>query len=523
MDSIRAQNLAKSLVGNTFCGFEVLSLINNGKSAAVFKVKRDAGFFALKVFDDELVERFGHEIQIKRIEQEISLKNHNINNLVKIHDGGFTMLSGLKYYYIIMELIVGQNLKEHITSNSYDKNFIIKVLKTLNQITTDLLNQKSIVHRDIKPENIMIASSGNITLMDLGVLKLIGAKSFSDEEEKSFVGTLRYAPPEFLLRTEQDSMEGWKAVNYYQIGATLHDLIMKKELFKDKIPYSNLVIAIKDDIPIVSNAEMPFELLQITRDMLTKDWKIRLSLINEERISKMSGVSTNSIEESIDTILKMRMGHQAKFEEIESLKRTKEELRKKRNEVGSKIFIAVNDCFSFIQQKEICKEIKTSTNFLFETEKLSRDPLYQNYLYELKGSLSMGFSRALFVLVSITNDETNFTEINVTGFLATSGVSNYTEVPMAFFENIYRDIQPHQRNTSFPHFNKVNIFKGIVEFDASFVDHLKTQILKLIAKGLTFMEKEVTEELQSRERAEKSSSRINIRMNSMKFIVVDSI
>ena len=71
-----------------------------------------------------------------------------------------------------------------------------------------------------------------------------------------------------MLRTEADSEEGWRSINLYQIGATLHDIIMKKELFYDKTPYSNLVIAIKEDVPQISNITFSFELLQLTRDMM---------------------------------------------------------------------------------------------------------------------------------------------------------------------------------------------------------------------------------------------------------------
>ena len=231
MDKQKAKSLAKEIIGTTLNGYEVIELINNGKSAAVFKAKKGNDFFALKIFDNELIERFGHEIQTKRIKQEIALKNHNIDNLVKIYDGGYTRLDSQTYYFIVMELIDGINLKDFIISNSYDQDFIIKVLEKLTATTEQLLTKKQIAHRDIKPENIMVDNNKDIILMDLGVLKLIGVKSFSDEEEKSFVGTLRYAPPEFLLRTEEDTIDGWRAINLYQIGATLHDLIMKKELF----------------------------------------------------------------------------------------------------------------------------------------------------------------------------------------------------------------------------------------------------------------------------------------------------
>ena len=84
MDRLKSIELEKRIKNKIISEFKVLKLINNGKSAAVFKAEKGSEIFALKIFDNEMVERFGHEIQIKRITQEISLKNHEISNLVKI-------------------------------------------------------------------------------------------------------------------------------------------------------------------------------------------------------------------------------------------------------------------------------------------------------------------------------------------------------------------------------------------------------------------------------------------------------
>lgn len=188
MDNYKAKQLEQLLVGKKFLSYKIEKLLNNGKSAAVFKASDSLGeLFAIKIFDNDLVERFGHEIQERRIEQEISLKGHTIPNLVNIIDGGKTKLESYEYYYIIMQYISGQNLKEFISTAKYDNRFLQKVIQTIYKVTESLL-EKGIVHRDVKPENIMIDDLSQIILMDLGVLKLIGVKSFSDQEEKQFVG-----------------------------------------------------------------------------------------------------------------------------------------------------------------------------------------------------------------------------------------------------------------------------------------------------------------------------------------------
>jgi serine/threonine protein kinase len=509
MDKQKALAIEKKLQGKELNGYTILNFLDNGKSAAVFKAIKGDIFYAVKIFDNELVERFGHEIQTKRIEQEISLKNHEISNLVKIFEGDSVSIDRQSYYYIVMEYITGSNLKSFIQTNSYDENFIKKTLQTL-LVTTEQLLVKGIVHRDIKPENIMVDENGNIILMDLGVLKLIGAKSFSDEEEKQFVGTLRYAAPEFLMRNETDSNEGWRAINLYQIGATIHDLIMNQEIFIDKTPYSNLVIAIKEDIPKISNKSISFNLQQLTRNMLAKDWKTRLaSCKNEEvmRVCDENNISQKLSEKSIDAILKVRLENQAKFDEIEKLQKTKIEIRTIQKRVTQNIVEEVDRCFSSLQKRGIFSSFKKSTDFRFDNDMHSNtDVVIQNYLYELAGDLKMGFPRTLILLVRITNNADNFSEIELLGIFPFTVIRPSIENPSGFFSELakWRDYRrPHQNVAS----NLLSIFKGVIEFDDLFQEFLMGNIVQMIERSLTSVETIVKAEIEWQEHVAKSNQR----------------
>lgn len=511
MDRTKALLLEKELKGKELNGFKVIKFINNGKSAAVFKASKGGSFYAIKVFDNDLIERFGHKIQTKRIEQEILLKNHSIEGLIRIHEGGSTELQDQLYYYLIMDLIDGDNMKNYIQKEEYSEDFILSVLSKIYKTTERLIAQKNIAHRDIKPENIMIDKDGNVTLMDLGVLKLIGAKSFSDEEEKQFVGTLRYAPPEFLLRKEEDSINGWKAVNLYQIGAMLHDLIMKKELFIDKTPYSNLVIAIKDDTASISNTKYSFELLQLTRDLLSKDSKKRLEICSDDRINKIiakKDTVSDGFDKGIDEVLKMRIGHQAKFDEIEKLQRNRDEVKRKQKDFASQLSTAIDDCLKKIEDKGVFSSYNKSSDFSFDTDKKSTNENIQNYIYELKGDLKMGFPRNLFVLIRLTNDENNYTEIDLLGIFPSVFISKGAlQNPLTFF----REIQHHHRRQGMITFKTCTVFKGNIEFDETFNSHISTQLINLILKSLKTVEKNVKEELEWREKIIKSTKRVNSR------------
>ena len=516
MDRYKALELEKEIKGTKLNGFEVIEFINNGKSAAVFKAKRGNYFYALKVFDNDLIERFGHEIQTKRIEQEISLKGHQIDNLVKIFEGGNVEVENLTYYFIIMEFIEGKNLKDFIQSEDYDEKFIIKILSKLYFTTEQLLKEKQIAHRDIKPENIIISNEREIVLMDLGVLKFVGTKSFSDEEEKSFVGTLRYAAPEFLMRTEKDSTEGWSALNLYQIGATIHDLIMKKELFEEKTPYSNLVIAIKDDMPKISNTSYSFELLQLTRDMLSKDWQSRLDLVGEDRISKIAkqdGYSEDSVESELDKLFKLRINNQARFDEIEKLQRTKQELRERQKEVGQKLASEMNKCFDYIKKNGVCQQVSKSKNFWFDSDKRNTDILVQNYLYEISGDLKMGFPKKFYTLVRLSNDEKFNSEIDIWGIWPTGFTKVSLTNPLELFKNLAKESQRFNRHKAYHNIDTINIYKGIIDFDEPLSNHLNSQVIKFLTKALKAVEKIVDEEIKWKEDIVKSNQRIMSRIS----------
>lgn len=526
MDKHKANLLLTRLSGKNIEGYTIKELLNNGKSAAVFKAEKEGRFFAVKLFDNDLVERFGYEIQEKRIEQEIALKNHGIENLVKIYEGGSTTVDGINYYYLILEYIDGCNLKEFIQEREYDENFIRSVLGKLYSATEILLSEKNIVHRDIKPENIMIDSSGELVLMDLGVLKLVGAKSFSDEEEKQFVGTLRYAAPEFLQRAEEDTIKGWRALNLYQIGATIHDLIMKKELFSDKTPYSNLVIAIKDDIPRVTNTKYSFDLLQLTRDLLTKDDKQRLRICSDERIQKLINSpfeKDNDFEKGIEDILKIRVGTSAKFDEIEKLQKSKAEIILRQKETLKKLVELIESCFRSIESKGVFTKYSRSNNFRFNSDNNFDGLIFHNCLYELTGNLKIGFPKNLYILIRLHVNQKNYAEVGVLGiFPAIFGYSKPLEDPSKFFRDIFKQITPYNNDPTYS-FDTLNIFEGVIEFDEVLQNYLSTKLVRLILASLKSVEPEVLEELNWQEHMAKSNQASYSKAVRSKTIFIDSI
>ena len=88
MDSVVAKRMSEELLGKTFDGWQLEELLGHGKSALVFAGRKGSDLAAVKVFDPDIVERFGKEIQLQRIQRELGLVGKSHPNLVSIYAGG---------------------------------------------------------------------------------------------------------------------------------------------------------------------------------------------------------------------------------------------------------------------------------------------------------------------------------------------------------------------------------------------------------------------------------------------------
>jgi serine/threonine protein kinase len=276
MDSVRAERMSRELIGRRIGGWEVQRLVNAGKSAVVFAASKDRQHSALKIFDPELVERFGREIQLARINRERNLIGERHPHLVQILDGG--ECSATQHLFVAMEYIDAPNLGASLTLVPRDK-----ISTIIHQVASAarFLEEKNLAHRDIKPENIAILPDfSRAVLLDLGVLRPIGDSDLTDDDAKVFIGTLRYSSPEFLTRSERDTVEGWRALTFYQLGAVLHDLIMRRVLFQEfSDPFAVLVEAVKSEAPELHADDVSADLVLLAQNCLVKAPEARLNLV----------------------------------------------------------------------------------------------------------------------------------------------------------------------------------------------------------------------------------------------------
>lgn len=119
MDKVKAHILENELKGKQIGAWIIESLIDHGKSAAVFKAQTaNNEIVAVKVFDQELIEKYGDATQVARIQREIELKDHRHPHLIQILGGGFDKATNS--HFIAMQYLPGKNLKKGINDIPFE-------------------------------------------------------------------------------------------------------------------------------------------------------------------------------------------------------------------------------------------------------------------------------------------------------------------------------------------------------------------------------------------------------------------
>jgi serine/threonine-protein kinase len=255
-------------------GWSPPEYIDRGASAAVYKVETPEGCAALKIYDPEFFEGENALIETKRIELQHELKGHGCPYLVEVLDAHELPQDGT--WYLLMDFCPWISLEKRLAE--VPDEAVHALLKQLVQ-AVQYLEAKGLVHRDIKPANIVVSDDFQyLKLLDFGVMRRVAYDEGSGTDVHKFIATAQYSPPEFLAREEAPGEAGFRAINLYQIGAVLHDLITKTPLFGEEKATKNkfkLFKAVTEKRPRVVSASVPPRLIALCLAALDKDPEVR--------------------------------------------------------------------------------------------------------------------------------------------------------------------------------------------------------------------------------------------------------
>jgi len=193
--------------------------------------------------------------------------------------------------FMVMEYIKGDDLGEILRkkgqlSVSETVNYILQAARGLKYA-----HDQGVIHRDIKPGNILVDSSGNVKIVDMGLAKI---EIKGDEEELSkltadlsVMGTIDYMSPEQAESTKDVDSRA----DIYSLGATMYYLLMGEVLYPGKTIIQKILSHRESPIPSIRmiRSDVPLSLDLIFTKMVAKNVADRY-LSMEEVISALSRI-----------------------------------------------------------------------------------------------------------------------------------------------------------------------------------------------------------------------------------------
>jgi tRNA A-37 threonylcarbamoyl transferase component Bud32 len=243
-------------------GYRVVARLGGGGQAELFRVNDPmlARELALKLgrkpFDlDSPAERD----DLIREARTLAALRHD--DLVNVHALGF-LDDGRPY--LVMDLVLGSNLEEHVGSGRMDPRRAAELVGRLARVV-EHLHAHGVLHLDIKPRNIMIDGQGRPRLIDLGLARLRYA--WAPEPDLPWGGTLNYLAPE-QAQAEVDRVG--RPTDLFGLGGVLFFLLTGRPLYRGTNRDELLARAQRGayDAEALAAAEVPARLKTICRRAL---------------------------------------------------------------------------------------------------------------------------------------------------------------------------------------------------------------------------------------------------------------
>ena len=253
--------------------YKIIEKIGGGGMADVY-LARDVileRYVAVKILrldfsnNEEFIRRFHREAQ-----SATSLVHPNI---VSIYDVGE---EDDNIYYIVMEYVNGETLKQYIQNHSPIP--VNKAIDIMQQLVSAIkhAHQNNIIHRDIKPQNILIDKKGTVKVTDFGIVTALTSTTIT--QTNSLIGSVHYISPE-----QARGATATKKSDIYSLGIVLFEMLTGRLPFSGESPVSIALKHLQDETPSPKkwNPQIPQSVENIIIRATAKDPYYRYDDIEE--------------------------------------------------------------------------------------------------------------------------------------------------------------------------------------------------------------------------------------------------
>ncbi|MCD4837308.1 Stk1 family PASTA domain-containing Ser/Thr kinase [Neobacillus sedimentimangrovi] len=261
------------MIGKRLSGrYKIIDMIGGGGMANVYLahdmiLDRDVAVKMLRMDfanDEEFIRRFRREAQ-----SATSLAHPNIVNIYDVGEEN-------DLYYIVMEYVDGQTLKQYIQQNSPLR--VEKALEIMKELASAIshAHQNQIIHRDIKPQNILIDHNGNVKITDFGIAMALSATTIT--QTNSVLGSVHYLSPE----QARGGMATRKS-DIYSLGIVMFELLTGRLPFSGESAVSIALKHLQSETPSVRrwNPNIPQSVENIVLKATAKDPFHRYNSVEE--------------------------------------------------------------------------------------------------------------------------------------------------------------------------------------------------------------------------------------------------
>jgi len=257
------------MLGSTISHYRITGKLGTGGMGVVYEAEdtRLPRKVALKFLPEELADDPDAVRRFRREAETIAALSHpHICVVYDIgeHDGR---------WFIAMEYVDGMNLKAHMTRRELSTAEIVALTLQIAG-ALEAAHARSIVHRDIKPGNLLVATNGEVKVVDFGL-----ARRFRSEDtgevgiEGSTIpgrplGTANYMAPERILQLPLDPR-----CDLFSLGVVMYEMATGRLPFAGASPSDTVSNVLdRDPVPLTALApQHPKGLETIVNRLLAKN------------------------------------------------------------------------------------------------------------------------------------------------------------------------------------------------------------------------------------------------------------
>lgn len=213
--------------------YEIGGILGYGGMAEVhrgsdLRLGRDV---AVKMLRTDLARDETFLTRFRREAQNAASLNHP--SIVAVYDTGEDSSTGTPVPYIVMEYVEGRTLKELLVAEGRLTprracEMVADVCAAL-----DFSHRHQIIHRDVKPGNVMLATNGQVKVMDFGIARAMASGQATMTQTSAVIGTAQYLSPEQALGKTVDARS-----DVYATGCLLYELLCGDPPFTGDNPVS---------------------------------------------------------------------------------------------------------------------------------------------------------------------------------------------------------------------------------------------------------------------------------------------